>query len=96
MRLNFEAAEPVQLVYRLTGPSGAPSTGRVASYPDALTEREVEVLRLIASGRSNREIADDRVISVRTVERHIANIYTKCGVRTKAQATDYAHRHGLT
>ncbi len=64
--------------------------------PDAhMTEREVEVLRLIASGATNREIADDLVISVRTVERHITHIYGKIGARGKADATTYALRHSL-
>jgi DNA-binding CsgD family transcriptional regulator len=64
-------------------------------YPDGLSAREVEVLRLIAAGRSNQRIADDLVLSVRTVERHINHIYAKTGVHTKAQATAYALRQGL-
>jgi DNA-binding NarL/FixJ family response regulator len=65
------------------------------AYPDGLSEREVEVLRLIARGHSNKQIADDLVLSIRTVERHIANLYAKAGVRTKAQATAYAHLSSL-
>ena len=65
------------------------------AYPAGLSAREVEVLRLIAAGRSNREISEELTLSVRTVARHIANIYTKIGTRNKAEATDYAHRHGL-
>jgi DNA-binding CsgD family transcriptional regulator len=68
---------------------------QVAAYPDRLSEREVEVLRLIARGHSNKQIAGDLVLSIRTVERHIANLYAKAGVRTKAQATAYAHRNSL-
>ena len=60
-----------------------------------MTEREVEVLRLIAKGATNREIADDLVISMRTVERHITHIYGKIGARGKADATTYALRHSL-
>jgi DNA-binding CsgD family transcriptional regulator len=70
--------------------------GLPAAFPDSLSQREVEVLKLIANGSSNREIADTLVLSVRTVERHIANLYNKAGLRNKAQATDYAHRHNLT
>jgi DNA-binding CsgD family transcriptional regulator len=66
------------------------------AYPDRLTEREVEVLRLIAAGKSNREIASEMVLSVRTVERHVTNIYAKTGVRRRVEATAYAQRHGLT
>jgi len=65
-------------------------------YPDGLTEREGEVLKLIAAGRSNREIAGELVVSIRTVERHITNIYAKIGARGKADATAYALRHALT
>ena len=63
-----------------------------------LTAREVEVLALLASGMSNREIAEALVLSVRTVERHIANLYDKIGAHDKtarATATAYAFRHGL-
>lgn len=60
-----------------------------------LTAREGEVLRLVASGATNREIADTLVISEKTVARHAANIFTKLGVSTRAAATAYAHRHGL-
>jgi DNA-binding NarL/FixJ family response regulator len=64
--------------------------------PDGLTARELEVLRLVASGRSNREIANELILSVRTVERHINNLYGKIGARSKADATAYAFRHRLT
>jgi pimeloyl-ACP methyl ester carboxylesterase/class 3 adenylate cyclase len=64
--------------------------------PDGLTAREVEVLRLIAAGRTNTEIADELTLSVRTVARHITNIYTKIGARNKAEATDYVHRQRLS
>jgi ATP/maltotriose-dependent transcriptional regulator MalT len=60
-----------------------------------LTPREAEVLRLVADGRSNREVAADLVLSERTVERHVSNILTKLGVSSRAAATAYAHRHGL-
>ncbi|HEY1296392.1 MAG TPA: LuxR C-terminal-related transcriptional regulator [Chloroflexota bacterium] len=66
------------------------------SLPDGLTARELEVLHLVASGRSNREIAEELVLSVRTVERHVTNLYAKIGARGKADATAYAFRHGLT
>jgi ATP/maltotriose-dependent transcriptional regulator MalT len=80
-----------------SGPEKAGESGH--PYPDDLTEREVEVLRLIAAGRSNQTIAAELVLSLRTVERHISNIYGKLGATGKvarATATAYAHRHGLT
>jgi pimeloyl-ACP methyl ester carboxylesterase/DNA-binding CsgD family transcriptional regulator len=60
-----------------------------------LTPRELEILRLVAAGRTNREIANDLVLSVRTVERHITNLYAKIEARGKADATAYAIRQGL-
>jgi predicted ATPase/DNA-binding CsgD family transcriptional regulator len=74
----------------------APPGPSTSGVPGALTARELEVLRLVAGGRSNREIADELVLSVRTVERHINNLYAKIGARGKADATAYAFRHGLT
>ena len=66
------------------------------AYPDHLTAREVEVLRLIAAGRTNLEISGELVLSLRTVARHITNIYGKIGARSKVDAASYAMRHGLT
>ena len=65
------------------------------TYPDGLTRREVEVLRLIAAGSSNREIADELVLSVRTVERHINNIYRKIDARGRTAAVAYALTHDM-
>ena len=64
-------------------------------YPDRLTAREVEILCRIAAGRTNQEIAEDLILSIRTVERHITNLYGKIGARGKADATTYALRQGL-
>jgi DNA-binding NarL/FixJ family response regulator len=63
--------------------------------PAGLTSRETEVLRFIARGKSNKEIASDLVLSRRTVERHITNLYAKIGARGKADATAYALRHNV-
>nr|WP_227463619.1 response regulator transcription factor [Nocardioides lijunqiniae] len=60
-----------------------------------LTEREDEVLKLIAEGRSSKDIARDLTISVKTVERHRANILAKLGMRDRTQLTRYAIRAGL-
>jgi pimeloyl-ACP methyl ester carboxylesterase/DNA-binding CsgD family transcriptional regulator len=61
-----------------------------------LTPRETEILRLIASGNTSKAISRDLSLSIRTVGRHITNIYDKIGARTRAEATAYALRHGLT
>jgi DNA-binding CsgD family transcriptional regulator len=60
-----------------------------------LSPREVEVLRLVASGKTSREIGEMLVISIRTVERHIANIYLKTGTHGRAQLTAYAIANGI-
>ncbi|MDQ2786335.1 MAG: AAA family ATPase [Chloroflexota bacterium] len=65
-------------------------------YPANLTEREVEILRLLAAGRSNREIGADLGLSVRTVERHINNIYAKTHAHGRAAATAFAIQRGVT
>jgi DNA-binding CsgD family transcriptional regulator len=66
-----------------------------SGYPDGLTAREVEVLRLLASGQTNAEIAGTLVISVHTVERHLANAYRKIGVRNRAEAAAYTLQAAL-
>jgi DNA-binding CsgD family transcriptional regulator len=65
------------------------------SLPDRLSRREVDVLRLIAAGRTNKNIADELVISLNTVLRHVSNIFDKAGVANRAEAASYAHRHEL-
>jgi DNA-binding CsgD family transcriptional regulator len=64
--------------------------------PGGLTEREVEVLRLVAEGKSNPEIARVLVLSQKTVERHLSNIFTKLDVSSRTAAAAYAHEHGLS
>jgi DNA-binding CsgD family transcriptional regulator len=69
--------------------------GATAQTVGGLTSREVEVLRLVAYGRSNREIAGELVISEHTVARHISNIFRKLGVASRSAATTFAHDHNL-
>ena len=66
------------------------------AWPAGLTGREVEVLRLIAAGRSNRAIAQALFISPNTVLHHVSSIFTKTGVANRAEAAAYATRQGLT
>jgi DNA-binding CsgD family transcriptional regulator len=63
--------------------------------PDGLTERELEILALVARGASNEGIARTLTISTRTVERHIGNIYLKIGAHNRAEATAYAFRNAI-
>jgi ATP/maltotriose-dependent transcriptional regulator MalT len=66
-----------------------------AELPDGLTAREVEVLRLVASGKTNKDIAVELVLSEHTIGRHLQNIYGKIRVGSRAAATAYAFEHGL-
>ena len=71
------------------------AAGRQAALPDGLTEREAEVLRLLALGLTNRRIADRLVVSVRTVHAHLRSIYRKLGVGSRVDAVRYATEHKL-
>lgn len=97
--LFFERPEEVvaSIVGFVTGratAAGAPASSPLAARP-RLSPREVEVLRLIAAGESNAEIAAQLGRSINTVERHAANLYRKIDARGRADATAYAIRHGL-
>ncbi len=63
--------------------------------PGGLTRREVDVLRLVATGATNREVADTLVISEKTVARHLSNMFTKLGISSRAAATAWAYEHDL-
>lgn len=73
------------------------SLAQSAPFVDAhgLTPRELQVLRLVAAGETNRVIAAELVLSERTVDRHVSNIFTKLGVSSRAAATAYAYKHQL-
>jgi DNA-binding CsgD family transcriptional regulator len=81
----------------------APDLARVDSLvrwatsgePHGLTPRELQVLRLVTAGRTNKAIAAELVLSERTVDRHVSNIFTKLGVSSRAAATAYAYEHRL-
>jgi len=69
---------------------------RPTTLPDGLTDREAEVLSLIAAGLSNTEIAERLFVAEATVKTHVNRVFAKTGSRDRAQAAVYAHRHGLT
>jgi DNA-binding NarL/FixJ family response regulator len=85
------------LMERVADRQGAMETQPVesATYPDGLTQREVEVLRLLAEGKSNSQIAQELVVAEGTTRRHVANIYVKIDAANRAEATRYALREGL-
>ena len=82
------AAPALEQVRELMGRAAASTSG-------GLTPREVEVLRLLATGATNQEIADTLVISDKTVARHVSNMFTKLGLSSRAAATAYAYEHDL-
>ncbi len=74
----------------------APSTWRIRRVSTSpLTARELHVLRLITTGRTNKQIAEDLHLSERTIDRHVTNILTKLGVPSRTAATTYAYDHNL-
>jgi DNA-binding CsgD family transcriptional regulator len=88
MRPLMERVRPLQEKLALR-PGSAPV------YPDGLSQREVEVLRLMALGKSNRDISEELVISLRTVAHHVTSILNKTGASNRTEAAAYAARHGL-
>ena len=76
--------------------SPAPAKPKPAPPPHDLTDRELEVLRLIATGATNREIAKQLVVSEGTVKNHVSNILGRLGLRDRIQAAVYAYEHQLT
>jgi DNA-binding CsgD family transcriptional regulator len=79
----------------LDADTGTAAGAGAAQPPAGLSAREIEVLRLVAAGLTNRAIADALTISERTVDRHVSNIFTKLDVSTRAAATAFAYRYGL-
>jgi DNA-binding NarL/FixJ family response regulator len=77
------------------GPSSVPPVPKAPTYPDGLTAREVEVLRLVAQGLTNEQVAEQLVISPRTVNTHLTAIFSKIGVSSRGAATRYALEHHL-
>ncbi len=87
---SLEPAIARKVLFEIHNPPKAPPT------PDPLTERELDVLRLVSQGLSNREIADRLVITERTVCTHVSNILTKLHLASRTQAALYALKEGLT
>jgi len=83
-----------RVTQRMEQAQAQPETAPV--YPDGLTEREVEVLRLVAAGKTNLEISEELVIAEGTARRHVANIYEKIGAANRVEAAAYASRQGLS
>jgi len=93
-RAEADEATAVAIYTRL---GAAPDLARLRRHtrPGGLTEREVEVLRLVATGSSNQQVATALTISGKTVSRHLANIFTKIEVSSRTAAAAWARQHGL-
>jgi DNA-binding NarL/FixJ family response regulator len=76
-------------------PATAPPVAHAPTYPDGLTAREVEVLRLVAQGLTDPQVAEQLVISPHTVNSHLKAIYGKISVSSRNAATRYALEHHL-
>lgn len=95
-RLELDAARDA--FRRLGAPADGPDfagTTDGSDRPGGLTDREIQVLRLVATGRSNREVAEVLFLSERTVHRHLSNIFAKLGVSTRTAAVGFAYDRGL-
>jgi DNA-binding NarL/FixJ family response regulator len=90
----FDAQVHATLLAAATAPSPSAPT-ETAPTPDGLTQREVEILGLIARGLTNPEIAAQLFLSNHTVKTHISRIFAKTGSRDRAAAIGYAHRHQI-
>ena len=73
----------------------SPTVRTTPADTDGLTPRELQVLRLVAAGGTNKAIADELTLSGRTVDRHVSNIFAKLGVSSRAAATAYAYKRQL-
>jgi ATP/maltotriose-dependent transcriptional regulator MalT len=94
---EFDAASALfdQIGARLDAALAAADPSPPPPRPSGLTEREVEVLRLVAAGLTNNDIAATLFLSSKTVSRHLSNVFTKIGVNSRAAATAFAFEHGL-
>jgi DNA-binding CsgD family transcriptional regulator/tetratricopeptide (TPR) repeat protein len=94
-RMRPAGAEAAALAEELEMPAAPAVPAEKHGYPDGLTEREAEVLLLLARGRTNQQIADELVLSPKTVARHVSNIFDKTQVDNRSAATAYAFERGL-
>jgi DNA-binding NarL/FixJ family response regulator len=96
--LELDAARAV-----LQGLGAAPDLARLETHgervaagsPAGLSPRELQVLRLVAAGKTNKAIAAELLLSEKTVDRHVSNIFIKLGVPSRAAATAFAYEHRL-
>jgi pimeloyl-ACP methyl ester carboxylesterase/DNA-binding CsgD family transcriptional regulator len=94
---NFfgDADQVLGAIERLLAEASMSSASAISGPTLNLSSREVEVLQLLAAGKSNQDIPNELVISLNTVNRHVSNIYAKTGAANRAQAAVYARDHGV-
>ena len=86
---------PEQAIEYALEREAAPEPAAPESYPAGLSAREAEVLRLVATGFTNAEVAERLFLSSRTVDWHLGSIYRKLGIHSRAEATRFASEHRL-
>jgi DNA-binding CsgD family transcriptional regulator/pimeloyl-ACP methyl ester carboxylesterase len=91
-----DAAEGIAAIERFLSSLPSSEERKAIALPGHLSPREVEVLRLLAAGKHNQEIAEELVISLNTVRKHVSNVLDKTSSSNRAQAAVYARDHGLT
>jgi ATP/maltotriose-dependent transcriptional regulator MalT len=93
--LAREVFEGLGAMPDLTSLDGGDTPGTQGAVPARLSPRELQVLRLIASGKTNKVIAKELFLSEKTIDRHVSNIFAKANVASRAAATAFAYQHGL-
>jgi DNA-binding NarL/FixJ family response regulator len=93
LHVNAESGRAIRELRELVTGQAAPSAN--GHIPAAISDRELQVLALLAAGRTNTEIATRLCLSIRTVERHVQNIYNKLGVHNRVEAASWALRNGV-
>jgi DNA-binding CsgD family transcriptional regulator/pimeloyl-ACP methyl ester carboxylesterase len=94
-----DAGQGIRAIERFLSELGLEGSAEVAdagfTTTSGLSQRETQVLRLVAAGKTNQEIADELVISRNTVRRHVSNVFDKTGVANRVEAATYARDHGI-
>lgn len=94
-QIDSSVAQRLAAALTRTGDGTSPEATPAPQPGDVLTAREIEILRLVATGSTNREIAGRLFLSEGTVKNHVSRILTRLGLRDRTQAAVYAHDHGL-
>ena len=89
------ARDPDTTRQQISAGAIAASLAKAPRYPAGLTAREVEVLRLVSQGLTDMQVAEQLIISPRTVNSHLTSMYNKLGVDSRTAATRFAFEHGL-